>query len=147
MYSKIPLDRVFSVRNHPRKAAPKTFDRALPFFANYEDGGAVLAVDDDPLAWDISIRHHVIPITPFQPVINSPDHLLNTLWLIEKCAAQFFHTAFQPDPSTQTKLNLIATVENAEILNDDQPKKSNKLIQRAVKELNITSIMRNILEL
>lgn len=42
---KIPLERVFSVRNHPKKAAPKTFDRALPFFSNYADGGAVLAVD------------------------------------------------------------------------------------------------------
>ena len=112
---------------------------------------------DDPGAWDASIRHHVIPITPFQPVVNSPDHLLNTLWLIEKCAAQFFHTAFQPDPATQPKVLVNALLESnggaavgttmLPIALPADSRKSDKLIKAAVKELNITDIMRNILEL
>lgn len=109
----IPLTRVFSVRNHAKRAAPKTFERALPFAQHLAHGAgcAILAVDgvkvslqcpsffslifsllpsDDPGAWDISVRHHVIPISPFQPFNNSHEHLLHVVWLIEQSAQHFF---------------------------------------------------------
>ena len=89
----IPLTRVFSVRNHAKRAAPKTFERALPFaqFMTTGAGCAVLAVDDDPGAWDVSVRHHVIPISPFQPLNNSHEHLFHVVWLIEQAAQRFFN--------------------------------------------------------
>ena len=45
---------------------------------------------DDPGAWDASCRHHVIPVSPFQPFNNSPDCLLHVAWLIEQAAQRFF---------------------------------------------------------
>ncbi len=47
LHRTIPLTRVFSVRNHAKRAAPKTFERALPFAQHMLDGAgcAVLAVD------------------------------------------------------------------------------------------------------
>jgi hypothetical protein len=89
----IPLTRVFSVRNHAKRFLPKTLERALPF-APYMTSGAnsaVLIVDDSPSAWDQSVRNHVIPISPFQPLNNKPDHLLHVAWLIEQAAERYFN--------------------------------------------------------
>jgi hypothetical protein len=89
----IPLSRVFSVRNQIKRAAPKTFERALPFapFMTQGAGCAVLVVDDDPGAWDVSVRRHVIPISPFQPLNNSHEHLLRVVQLIEQASQNFFN--------------------------------------------------------
>ena len=89
----IPLTHVFSVRNYAKRAAPKTFERALPWvqYLTSGAGGTVLAVDDDPGAWDVAVRHHVIPISPFQPLNNSHEHLLHVVWLIEQAAQRFFN--------------------------------------------------------
>ena len=87
----IPLTRVFSTRYHPSRSVFKTFGCALPF-AQFMDASAVLAVDNDPGAWDIAVRQHVIPISPFQPLNNSSEHLLHVIWLIEQAAQRFFNS-------------------------------------------------------
>lgn len=69
----IPLTHVFSVRNHPKYALKKTFERILPFC---QDDIQVFAVDDDPSAWEIDCRKFLLEISPFQPTNNSPEHLL-----------------------------------------------------------------------
>ena len=88
----IPLTNVFSVRNHPKRAAKKTFERVLPFLRDLPVGALcpVLAVDDDPNAWDLYARPNVIPISPFQPLNNSRDHLLNVLTRIEETRRTYF---------------------------------------------------------
>lgn len=106
----IPLTRVFSVRNHAKRAAPKTFERALPFapFMTQGAGCAVLIVDDDPGAWDVSVRHHVIPISPFQPLNNSHEHLLHVIHLIEQAGQQFFN-------NIHTNITTLTTNKNMKI--------------------------------
>jgi hypothetical protein len=89
----IPLTHVFSVRHQPKHALPKTFARALPFVPLLHASGApvpVLAVDDDPMAWDQSCRHQVLHISPFQPTNNSPACLLHLAEVIERAAAGYF---------------------------------------------------------
>ena len=140
------MTRVFSVRNHAKRAAPKTFERALPFAEHMTAGAgcAVLAVDgttaslwwlvvvfgcdpltvvvvacacvracaDDPGAWDVSVRHHVIPISPFQPLNNSHDHLLHVVSLIERAAHNFFaalHARLPPVAPSPVPLALSPT--------------------------------------
>lgn len=94
----IPLTHVFSLRNHAKRAAPKTLERALPWvqYMISSAGGTVLIVDDDPGAWDVAVRHHVIPISPFQPLNNSHENLLHVVWLIEMAAQRLF-TNFHAD--------------------------------------------------
>ena len=89
----IPLTRVFSVRNHAKYASKKTFERALPFSPFMPNGAncAVLAVDDDVGAWAPECRSNVIPISPFQPLNNSHEHLLSVVYLIEQAAERFFN--------------------------------------------------------
>ena len=90
---RIPLTHVFSVRHQPKHALSKTFARALPFVPLLHASGApvpVLAVDDDPFAWDQSCRHQVLPISPFQPTNNSPACLLHLAGVIERAAAEYF---------------------------------------------------------
>jgi hypothetical protein len=90
---RIPLTHVFSVRHQPKHALPKTFARALPFVPLLHASGApvpVLAVDDDPFAWDQSCRHQVLPVSPFQPTNNSPACLLHLAEVIERAAAEYF---------------------------------------------------------
>ena len=103
----IPLTRVFSVRNHAKRALPKTFERALPFapFMTRGAGCAVLIVDDDPGAWDVSVRHHVIPISPFQPLNNSQEHLLHTVHLIEQASQDFHNNIIKLTITEDTKLS------------------------------------------
>ena len=106
----IPLTHVFSLRNHAKRAAPKTLERALPWVSYLTSGagGTVLAVDDDPGAWDVAVRHHVIPISPFQPRNNSHEHLLNVVERIEVAAQRLFtkfHTALDKmSPETPVEL-------------------------------------------
>ena len=50
----------------------------------------VLAVDDDPFAWDQSCRHQVLPVSPFQPTNNSPARLLHLAEVIDRAAAGYF---------------------------------------------------------
>ena len=100
---RIPLTHVFSVRHQPKHALPKTFARALPFVPLLHASGApvpVLAVDDDPTAWDKACRHQVLPISPFQPTNNSPACLLHIASVIERAAAEYFGGA--APTSTQT---------------------------------------------
>jgi len=89
----IPLTHVFSLRHQPKHALPKTFARALPFVPLLHASGApvpVLAVDDDPFAWEQSCRHQVLHISPFQPTNNSPACLLHLAEVIERAAAGYF---------------------------------------------------------
>ena len=90
---RIPLTHVFSVRHQPKHALPKTFARALPFVPLLHASGApvpVLAVDDDPFAWDQSCQHQVLSVSPFQPTNNSPARLLHLAEVIERAAAEYF---------------------------------------------------------
>ena len=90
---RIPLTHVFSVRHQPKHALPKTFARALPFVPLLHANGSpvpVLAVDDDPFAWDQSCRHQVLPVSPFQPTNNSPARLLHLAEVIDRAAAGYF---------------------------------------------------------
>jgi hypothetical protein len=57
---------------------------------------------DDPGAWDISIRHHVIPISPFQPCNNSHEHLMHVIWIIENAAQRFFESLHAQLPPLTT---------------------------------------------
>jgi hypothetical protein len=79
----IPLTHVFSVRNHPKYALKKTFERILPF---RQADTQVFAVDDDPNAWEIDCRKLLLEISPFQPTNNSPDHLLKIAESIKNAA-------------------------------------------------------------
>lgn len=110
----IPLTRIFSVRQRARycyvtgtcATVPKTFDRVLPFAQFMTSGAntAVLSVDDDPEAWDVKDRRHVIPISPFQPCNNSHEDLLHVVWLIEEAAKRYYnhihHMLSQLSPSS-----------------------------------------------
>jgi len=78
----IPLQRVFSVRNQLRTAQKKQLNCALPCFESIP--GSFVAVDDDPAAWEVSARNHVIPVAPFQPSFNSPDVLLSVIPMIKE---------------------------------------------------------------
>ncbi len=49
---------------------------------------------DDPNAWDLHARPNVIPISPFQPLNNSPDHLLHVATRIEQAAHQFYKDVY-----------------------------------------------------
>ncbi len=59
-----PLSHVYSVRNKPLTALPKTFSRIIPL-GLCNKTPVTIAVDDSLLAWDQSLLHFVIPITPF----------------------------------------------------------------------------------
>jgi len=78
----IPLHRVFSVRNQLRSAQKKQLNCVLPCGEHIP--GSFVAVDDDPTAWEPSVRDHVIPVTPFQPSTNSPDVLLSVIPMIKE---------------------------------------------------------------
>jgi hypothetical protein len=85
----IPLTHLFSVRNMPRTAQRKTFDRAIILPGDYIP---VTMVDDDITSWDLSLRQYNISISPFQPYNNSPKCLEDTLDMIREKAKLFYTT-------------------------------------------------------
>jgi hypothetical protein len=84
----IPLTRVFSVRNKERTAQKKRLDCVLPCAPSIP--GSFVAVDDDPTAWDPSIRDHVIAVPPFQPSSNSADTLLDIVPIIQATMQAYY---------------------------------------------------------
>jgi hypothetical protein len=43
----------------------------------------------------------VIPVSPFQPLNNSPDCLLHVAWLIEQASAQYFYSLHAYLPTSE----------------------------------------------
>lgn len=101
-----PLTNVFSVRNHAKRAAPKTFARLIPFLSHLITGGSplpIVAVDDDVGAWAYNDQANVIPISPFQPLNNSPEFLDRVATEIEHRVAMFYtkFAAIQPPAAVE----------------------------------------------
>jgi hypothetical protein len=71
----IPITHVFSRRNTQRKALPKHFVHAVPFYTS-ETTLKCMGIDDDPGAWDVEVRNRIYPILPFSPLYNHNMHLL-----------------------------------------------------------------------
>jgi hypothetical protein len=112
----IPLTNLNSTRDRIKFAAPKTFERSLPFSVFMEEYGLtsenlpVLCIDDTITAWDKSIQPNVIPISVFQPLNNSHVDILNIVEKIEKCSELYFNQLLSElfkdcDPSI-TELNI-----------------------------------------
>jgi hypothetical protein len=80
----IPLDTIYSVRYTISHFIPKSFSHILPITNINELSVPILAIDDDPTAWNILYKSHVIPILPFQPSNASPYDLLNIVDAMEK---------------------------------------------------------------
>jgi hypothetical protein len=62
-----PLGHIYSVRNKPLTALPKTFSRIIPFKL-CERSPVCIGVDDSLTAWDPSVSHRVIPVPPFTSI-------------------------------------------------------------------------------
>lgn len=61
-----PLSHIYSVRNKPLTALPKTFSRIVPLKLCANGLSPVcVGVDDSLTAWDPSLTHCIIHITPF----------------------------------------------------------------------------------
>jgi hypothetical protein len=71
-----PVSSVYSVRNKPLTALPKTFSRILPLKLCENEKPICIGVDDSLLAWDPSLTHRVVHIPPFTS-INEKDVLLD----------------------------------------------------------------------
>jgi hypothetical protein len=71
-----PLSSVYSVRNKPLTALPKTFSRILPLKLCKCQQPVCIGVDDSLTAWDPSVSHRVVHIPPFAS-INEKDILLD----------------------------------------------------------------------
>ena len=69
---------VFSRRNTIKKALPKHFVYAIPFYTN-EWRMKCMAIDDDPKAWDVEVRNRVYHILPFSTISNDTSHLLTAV--------------------------------------------------------------------
>jgi hypothetical protein len=89
----IPLTNVFSVRNHIKRAAPKTFARVVPFLSQLVAGGyklPVVGLDDDVDAWAWYDKVGVVPISPLNPLNKSPEFLERAATEIEQRAIMFY---------------------------------------------------------
>ena len=93
----IPLANLVSCRDRIKLAAPKIFERSLPFAVFMKEYGLtsenlpILCIDDSINAWDTSIQKNVIPISVFQPLNNSHEDILKIVEKIEKCAQLYFN--------------------------------------------------------
>jgi hypothetical protein len=87
---RIPLDRVFSVRNHPRTAIDKDLHQVIPISLAPKEPFLAIPVDDNRGAWGRAHRHLVEHIVPFKPTDNSPDYLLNILENIKRKVSDYF---------------------------------------------------------
>jgi hypothetical protein len=76
-----PLSHIYSVRNKPLTALPKTFSRILPLKLCENGKPVCIGVDDTLTAWDPSVSHHIIHIAPFTS-IKEKDVLLDVANLI-----------------------------------------------------------------
>ena len=76
---------VFSRRNTRKKALPKHFVYAIPFYTN-EWRMKCMAIDDDPGAWDVEVRNRVYHILPFSTISNDTSHLLTAVQQIIQSA-------------------------------------------------------------
>jgi hypothetical protein len=112
----VPLTNLVSCRDRKKFAAPKTFQRSLPFAVFMEEYGLtsqnlpILCIDDMVSAWDKSIQPNVIPISVFQPLNNSYEDILNIVEKIEKSSELYFNQLLSElfkdcDPSI-TELNI-----------------------------------------
>jgi hypothetical protein len=71
----IPIENVFSRRNTTKKALPKHFKNAIPFYCNESITNCV-GIDDDPGAWDVEVQGNVYAISRFSPFNNHTYHLI-----------------------------------------------------------------------
>ena len=62
----IPITQLFSVRNMPKTAQYKTFERAIMLPGDYIP---VAMVDDDITAWDPSLRKYILQLVRFNLII------------------------------------------------------------------------------
>lgn len=71
-----PVSSVYSVRNKPLTALPKSFSRILPLKLCEKEKPTCIGVDDSLTAWEPSVSHRVVHIPPFTS-INEKDVLLD----------------------------------------------------------------------
>lgn len=96
--TSIQPTNLFSCRDRLKYAAPKNFERCLPFANFINEYGLtlndlpVLGIDDSLPAWDVVVRPHVIPISVFQPLNNSHTDILKIVEIIEKTTELYFNT-------------------------------------------------------